>query len=310
MTQRPLAVQSSLAGAQAPALPFPPIGTSRAGAAMAGGDIRKGSWIQALISSRGPRASLLIRLVVGAVFLSEGLLKFISPDELGVGRFVKIGIPLPAFSAPFVGVFEIACGALILLGLLTRLAAVPMIIDMMVAISTTKIPLLLKEGFWKMAHEARVDYSMILGCVFLLCVGAGPWSLDAALERRSESTPRRAGRAGGARSFIVLLVASMGMGAPVRGAVENTVSVNLTEFRIEMPRSLSAGKMAFKVTNTGRSAHSLEIEGNGVEEELEPALRAGETRTWRVSLAPGAYEVYCPVHDHKMRGMSLPLTVK
>lgn len=68
---------------------------------------------------------LLIRLVVGAVFLSEGIQKFLFPGELGVGRFIKIGIPMPEFFAPFVGVFETACGFLILLGLATRLAAIP-----------------------------------------------------------------------------------------------------------------------------------------------------------------------------------------
>lgn len=89
--------------------------------------------------------------------------------------------------APFVGACEIVFGALILIGLLTRPAAVVMIIDMVVAISTTKLPMLLKDGFWKMAHEARVDYSMLLGSIFLLIVGAGLWSVDA---RLSAKTPR------------------------------------------------------------------------------------------------------------------------
>jgi len=86
--------------------------------------------------------------------------------------------------APFVGVIEIVCGTLIILGLLTRLAAIPLIIDMLVAISTTKIPILIKSGFWAMAHEARVDYAMLLGSIFLLIVGAGAWSVDARLSRR------------------------------------------------------------------------------------------------------------------------------
>jgi uncharacterized membrane protein YphA (DoxX/SURF4 family) len=83
--------------------------------------------------------------------------------------------------APFVGLVEVICGALILLGLLTRMAAITLIIDMIVAVSTTKIPILLDKGFWSMAHEARTDYSMLLGSVFLLLVGAGAWSLDARL---------------------------------------------------------------------------------------------------------------------------------
>ena len=135
-------------------------------------------------SSKLSSAIILIRLIVGAVFLSEGIQKFLFPDALGVGRFVKIGIPAPEILAPFVGAVEIVCGALILLGLLTRLAAIPLIIDMLVAIASTKIPLLLESGFWKMAHESRTDWSMLLGSIFLLLLGAGPLSIDAHLQRR------------------------------------------------------------------------------------------------------------------------------
>jgi putative oxidoreductase len=141
-----------------------------------------------LFASRAPAATILIRLIVGGVFLSEGLQKFIFPNALGVGRFLKIGIPFPEVMAPFVGVFEIGCGALIIFGLLTRLAAIPMIINMLVAISTTKIPILLESGFWKMAHESRTDFSMILGAIFLLIVGAGPISLDALVFRIPEKS--------------------------------------------------------------------------------------------------------------------------
>jgi len=116
--------------------------------------------------------------MVACVFLSEGIQKFLFSDSLGVGRFIKIGIPLPGVMAPFVGIVEIVCGVLILLGLFTQLATIPLIIDMLVAISTTKIPLLLEKGFWAMAHEARVDWSMTLGLIFLLIVGSGRWSLD------------------------------------------------------------------------------------------------------------------------------------
>jgi putative oxidoreductase len=136
-----------------------------------------------VLATSAPAAVILIRLIVGAVFLSEGIQKFLYPDALGVGRFTKIGIPAPEVMAPFVGACEVVCGALFLLGLLTRFAAVTMIIDMLVAISTTKIPLLLHEGFWKMAHEARTDWSMLLGSIFLLVVGAGAWSFDAKFAR-------------------------------------------------------------------------------------------------------------------------------
>jgi len=148
------------------------------------------------ISTNAPRSIILIRLSVGAVFLSEGIQKFLFPNDLGVGRFIKIGIPAPQVMAPFVGVIELVCGTLIILGLLTRLAAVPLIIDISVAILSTKIPMLLGHGFWRfslsklpsygfwsMAHEARVDYAMLLGSIFLLIVGAGAWSIDAGLSR-------------------------------------------------------------------------------------------------------------------------------
>lgn len=130
-------------------------------------------------------AIILIRITVGCVFLSEGIQKFLFSDSLGVGRFIKIGIPLPEIMAPFVGVVEIACGGLILLGLFTQLAAIPLIISMLVAFSTTKIPLLFEKGFWAMAHEARTDLSMILGLIFLLIVGSGRWSLDDIRSRRA-----------------------------------------------------------------------------------------------------------------------------
>jgi uncharacterized membrane protein YphA (DoxX/SURF4 family) len=134
-----------------------------------------------LLTTRAPSATLLIRLAVGSVFFSEGIQKFLFQDALGVGRFAKIGIPMPALTAPFVGVVEIVCGALVIGGLLTRLASLPLIIDMLVAIATTKIPIALKSGLWAMAHEARTDVAMLLGCVFLVLVGAGPVSLDAVL---------------------------------------------------------------------------------------------------------------------------------
>jgi putative oxidoreductase len=136
-----------------------------------------------LLASNAPAAVLLIRLLVGAVFVSEGIQKFLFPADLGVGRFMKIGLPWPGILAPFVGVVEIGGGLLLLLGLLTRFAAIALIIDMLVAIVTTKIPMLRHDGVWKMAHEARTDWSMLLGALFLLLVGAGAWSLDALLTR-------------------------------------------------------------------------------------------------------------------------------
>lgn len=137
-----------------------------------------------LLDTRAPASVLLVRLLVGGVFLSEGIQKFLLPGALGVGRFVKIGIPAPHVTAPFVAGVEIGCGLWLILGLLTRLAAIPLVVDMLVAIRTTKIPILLSSGFWAMAHEARTDYAMLLGSIFLLLAGPGPISVDALVRRR------------------------------------------------------------------------------------------------------------------------------
>jgi uncharacterized membrane protein YphA (DoxX/SURF4 family) len=139
--------------------------------------------LRRILRTHAPAAVILVRLLVGGVFLSEGVQKFKFP-ELGVGRFTKIGIPQPEILAPVVGGFEIGCGGLLILGLLTRLASIPLIVIISVAIATTKVPMLAKSGFWSMAHEARTDYCMFLGGLFLLIVGAGLWSLDALIARQ------------------------------------------------------------------------------------------------------------------------------
>jgi len=135
------------------------------------------------IPTNAPAAIILVRLLVGGVFVSEGIQKFLFPDALGVGRFIQIGIVAPALTAPFVGVVEIACGVLVVVGLKTRLAAIPLMVDMLVAFETTKVPILLKSGFWAAAHEARTDYAMFLGSLFLLLAGAGPVSVDRRLAK-------------------------------------------------------------------------------------------------------------------------------
>jgi putative oxidoreductase len=140
---------------------------------------------QKIIATNAPAAVILIRILVGAVFLSEGIQKFLFASELGAGRFAKIGIPNPEFFGPFVGAFEIACGSLVLLGLFTRLALVPLLIIISVAIATTKLATLAGKGFWVTAHEGRTDFSMLLSIIFLLTVGAGTWSMDARLMRKS-----------------------------------------------------------------------------------------------------------------------------
>lgn len=155
--------------------------------------------VKRLLETNAPAAVFLIRLVVGGVFLSEGIQKFIYPAENGAERFARIGIPSPDVMGPFVGVVEIVCGALILVGFLTRLAAIPLIINMLVAILSTKIPILLGHGFWGfslrtlpyygvwgMLHESRTDFAMLFGSIFLLIVGAGSWSVDAKVQNKND----------------------------------------------------------------------------------------------------------------------------
>ena len=147
---------------------------------------------------RAPTAVVLIRLAVGVIFASEGIQKFLYPDAQGAGRFAKIGMPMPDLLGPFVGVVEIVCGVLVLAGLLVRVAALPLVVDMLVAIASTKVPILLargyagfahtfapKAGFWSFLHESRTDLAMLLSTTFLLLVGAGPWSVDALLRRHT-----------------------------------------------------------------------------------------------------------------------------
>jgi putative oxidoreductase len=145
--------------------------------------------------NNAPAATILIRLMAGAVFLWEGVLKFIYPNQ-GVGRFTKIGIPFPELSADFVGGLEIIGGILLILGLFTRFISIPFIVEMIVAMLSTKIAIFLgvsplplppvppQTGFAAVLHEVRSEYAQLLTVTFLLIVGAGPWSVDALLRRR------------------------------------------------------------------------------------------------------------------------------
>lgn len=140
--------------------------------------------LQQLTNTNNTKTTILVRLIVGAVFLSEGIQKFLFPETLGAGRFTKIGLPLPEYLGNFVGFFEILCGALILIGLFIRLASIPIIIIMLLAIATTKAEVLKNDGLWKMLHESRTDWSMLLGGIFLLIEGAGKWSFDKKLNQK------------------------------------------------------------------------------------------------------------------------------
>jgi len=139
--------------------------------------------IKKIVKADNSATTLLIRLMVGVVFLSEGIQKFLFPAIRGAGRFEKIGLPEPEFLGSFVGSFEILSGTLIIMGLFTRLAAIPTLIIMLVAIYTTKIDILLNQGFWEMLHAARTDWSMLLGSIFLIIKGGGYMSVDNCLTR-------------------------------------------------------------------------------------------------------------------------------
>ena len=157
---------------------------------------RPGSMLAKFTATTAPAAVVLIRLMVGGIFLSEGIQKFLYPVELAAGRFAKIGLPWPEVMGPFVGGVEVVCGLLVLIGLVTRPAVVPLIITMCVALVSIKVPILLGQeflgftlrplpryGFWSMMHESRNDLCMLLGSIFLLVVGAGRLSLDHVLSR-------------------------------------------------------------------------------------------------------------------------------
>ncbi len=158
--------------------------------------MNKIAWKRVMVT-HAAASVILIRILVGWVFLSEGVGKFLYPAEQAAGRFEKIpAIPAPQVMGPFVGGVEIVFGTLILLGLLTRLAAIPLLINISVAILSTKLPILMGHSYglpklahynlWGMLHEARTDFSMWLGLLYLLIVGGGAWSLDAVLTRQSK----------------------------------------------------------------------------------------------------------------------------
>jgi putative oxidoreductase len=131
--------------------------------------------------------AVLVRSVVGLIFLIEGIQKYLFPQLLGTGRFLTIGFSNPSFWAYFTGTFEIICGSLILLGLITRLASVPLIIIMITAFVTTKWPILISKGFWPWAHEYRTDFAMTLLLIYLLIYGSGNWSVDSKITSSSKS---------------------------------------------------------------------------------------------------------------------------
>src|SRR5215469_7575061 len=168
----------------------------------------------ALPPTSGPRSAFLIRLMAGGVFFSEGLLKFAYVNQ-GVGRFTKLGMPMPGVLAPAIAMLEIVGGVLLMSGLGTRLISLPFIAEMVVAILSTKIGLFFGtsplpkpaappfSGWWAVLHESRSDYAQLLSCLFLLFSGPGPWSVDALLQRSRGSRRRMASASAPAAAFNV-----------------------------------------------------------------------------------------------------------
>lgn len=131
-----------------------------------------------MINTDHSKSTIIIRLMVGMVFLSEGIQKLVFPAVRGAGRFEKVGLPYPEFLGSLVGGLEVFSGVLILLGLFTRLASISLIIIMFVAIANTKLEILSTDGIWEMLHASRTDWSMLLGSIFLLLKGGGRFSMD------------------------------------------------------------------------------------------------------------------------------------
>jgi len=132
-----------------------------------------------IIHTKADKRTILVRMIVGLIFLSEGIQKFLFPDLLGPGRFEKIGFIDPEFWAYFTAAFEIGSGIMVLVGFYTRLAVIPLFAIMITAFITTKWPILLEKGFWNMAHEYRTDYAITLLLIYLIFSGGGRWSADA-----------------------------------------------------------------------------------------------------------------------------------
>jgi len=139
-----------------------------------------------IFNTENDKRVILIRITVGLIFLTEGIQKYLFPELLGTGRFLTIGFSYPAFWAYFTCTFEIICGTLIILGFLTRVASMPLIIIMITAFISTKIPILMHKGFWPWAHEYRTDFAMTLLLIYLLIYGSGNWSFDLKISKTSK----------------------------------------------------------------------------------------------------------------------------
>ena len=135
-------------------------------------------FLKRILNTDDDKSTILIRFIVGYIFIMEGIQKFVYSDSLGVGRFIKIGIPYPEIMAPFVGICEIVFGTFILIGFLTRLSAIPQIVIILTALFSTKLHILLDKGLLTFSHDSRNDLLILFGLLFLLMKGAGAFSID------------------------------------------------------------------------------------------------------------------------------------
>jgi putative oxidoreductase len=147
----------------------------------------KNRFIIRIIGTIDDNRTIFVRIVVGLIFLTEGMQKILFPDLLGTGRFLKIGFSHPEFWSYFTAAFEILCGTFVLLGLFTRLVSIPLLIVMITAFVTTKWPILIDKGFWPMAHEYRTDFAMTILLLYLLIYGSGRWSVDSQIGKPLKS---------------------------------------------------------------------------------------------------------------------------
>ncbi|PJZ47510.1 DoxX family protein [Leptospira saintgironsiae] len=147
----------------------------------------------------GGRYNVIIRILVGGVFIWEGIIKFLFVNQ-GIGRFTKLGFMHPEMTASFIGGLEILGGTMLVLGILTKPLSFVFIIQMLVAMYLTKLPLLFGTsplmppqappifGIWAVLHEIRSEYSQLLGCLFLYLSGPGHFAFDSVLKRRILTT--------------------------------------------------------------------------------------------------------------------------
>jgi putative oxidoreductase len=134
--------------------------------------------IKQLLSTGNDSKIIIVRLIVGLIFISEGIQKCVIVTAFGPAFFKDIGFSHPLFWTYFIGTFEISCGVLVLLGLLIRLASIPLFVIMVTAFITTKLPLLSFKGVWTFLHEYSIDFSLTLLLILLFIYGSGKWSFD------------------------------------------------------------------------------------------------------------------------------------